>query len=86
MARKKKKNKKKIKRVRSKKKTRLKIKSRRKTKKPKRKAKKKAKKFHQKILTQSKDSDGNSIVKVSDSWANQAYVNESKYKKNINYQ
>ena len=30
---------------------------------------------------QSKDGDGNSIIKVSDSWANQAYVNESKYKK-----
>ncbi len=29
----------------------------------------------------SKDSDGNTIIKVSDSWANQAYVNDSKYKK-----
>ena len=34
-----------------------------------------------KTLSQSKDSDGNTIVKVSDNWANQAYVNESKYKK-----
>ena len=32
------------------------------------------------------DNDGNSIIKVSDSWANHAYVNESKYKKNINSQ
>ena len=29
----------------------------------------------------SKDSDGNTIIRVSDSWANHAYVNESKYKK-----
>ncbi len=29
----------------------------------------------------SKDSDGNSIIKVSDNWANHAYVNSSKYKK-----
>ncbi len=29
----------------------------------------------------SKDGDGNTIIKVSDSWANQAYVNGSKYKK-----
>ena len=26
-------------------------------------------------------SDGNTVIKVSDSWANHAYVNESKYKK-----
>ena len=30
---------------------------------------------------QSKDNEGNTIIKVSDSWANQAYVNGSKYKK-----
>ena len=29
----------------------------------------------------SKDSEGNTIIKVSDSWSNQAYVNDSKYKK-----
>ena len=34
-----------------------------------------------KILNQSKDGDGNTVVKVSDNWANQAYVNGSKYKK-----
>ena len=33
-----------------------------------------------KALPQSKDSDGNTIIKVSDSWSNQAYVNGSKYK------
>ena len=32
------------------------------------------------------DGDGRSLIKVSDSWANHAYVNESKYKKNINFQ
>ncbi len=33
-----------------------------------------------KALPQSKDSDGNTVIKVSDSWSNQAYVNGSKYK------
>ena len=42
---------------------------------------KKSRKVKFKSPIQSKDSDGNSIIKVSDSWANQAYVNESKYKK-----
>ena len=42
---------------------------------------KKSRKAKFKSPIQSKDSDGNSIIKVSDSWANQAYVNESKYKK-----
>ena len=31
------------------------------------------------ILT--KDDDGNVLIKVSDNWANQAFVNQSKYKK-----
>ncbi len=31
--------------------------------------------------TLSKDSDGNALIKVSDSWANHAYANESTYKK-----
>ncbi len=57
-----------------------------KIKKPKRrsgKTKRSTKKKRQnlKILNQSKDGDGNTVVKVSDNWANQAYVNESKYKK-----
>ena len=34
-----------------------------------------------KASVQSKDSEGNTIFKVSDSWANHAYVNGSKYKK-----
>ena len=34
-----------------------------------------------KLPPQSKDNEGNTIIKVSDSWANQAYVNGSKYKK-----
>ena len=38
------------------------------------------KKHSQKALSQSKDSDGNTVVKVSDSWSNQAYVNGAKYK------
>ena len=48
-----------------------------------RKSKKKIKKRNQtaKLLSQSKDSDGNTVIKVSDSWSNQAYINESKYKK-----
>ena len=31
-----------------------------------------------------KDEDGNSVIKVSDSWSNQALVNSSKYKKKYN--
>ena len=31
-----------------------------------------------------KDEDGNSVIKVSDSWSNQAIVNSSKYKKKYN--
>ncbi len=48
-----------------------------------RKSKKRVKKRNQtaKLLSQSKDSDGNTVIKVSDSWSNQAYINESKYKK-----
>ena len=42
---------------------------------------KKTRKINFKAPTLSKDSDGNSVIKVSDSWANHAYVNESKYKK-----
>ena len=46
-----------------------------------RKRRKKIRKINFKAPTHSKDSDGNSLIKVSDSWANHAYVNESKYKK-----
>ena len=34
-----------------------------------------------KIPSQTKDADGNTIIKVSESWANHAYVNDLKYKK-----
>ena len=93
MAKKKKKKRKKVRRTKSKPKTRRFKKTRKKTKKIRKKSKKtksarktsrskrKTKKFNSKALNISKDSDGNSIIKVSDSWANQAYVNESKYKK-----
>ena len=32
-----------------------------------------------------KDEEGNSVIKVSDSWSNQALINNYKYKKNIIY-
>ena len=87
MAKKKKRKKKKskIKRKTRKrlKKTKISRKKTRKTKKSRRKKKsrKKIRKINFKAPTYSKDSDGNPIIKVSDSWANHAYVNESKYKK-----
>ena len=86
MAKKKRKKRKKVRRAKSRPKTRRLKKTRRKSKKTKKarktsRAKRKTKKFNSKALNISKDSDGNSIIKVSDSWANQAYVNESKYKK-----
>ena len=86
MAKKKKKKRKKIRRSKSKPKTRRLKKARKKSKKTKKarktsRTRRKTKKFNSKALNISKDSDGNSIIKVSDSWANQAYVNESKYKK-----
>ncbi len=83
MAKKKRKKKKKIVKFRSRRKTRKTKNLRKKTIKRKKTKKKprKLKRFNLKTLSQSKDSDGNSVIKVSDSWANQAYVNESKYKK-----
>ncbi len=80
MPKKKKKKKKKFKKIKPKKKSRRLKKSKKKVKKTKR-YKKRSRKIKPKALNLSKDSDGNSIIKVSDSWANQAYVNESKYKK-----
>jgi acetyl-CoA synthetase len=62
---------------RSKKKTRKVKKSKKKT----RKVKISKRRQILKSPTQSKDSEGNTIIKVSESWANQAYVNASKYKK-----
>ena len=83
--------KKKRKKKKVKKKTRRKIRKSRKIKKTKQKSKrtkkskrkkiKKVRKINFKAPTYSKDSDGNPVIKVSDSWANYAYVNESKYKK-----
>ena len=88
MARKKKKSKKKSKKIKNSKKKYRKVKkarkikrSSKKTKKRSRKKKKKVRKTIFKAPIYSKDSDGNSVIKVSDSWSNQAYVNESKYKK-----
>ena len=90
MAKKKKKKKSKVKK--SRKKSR-KVKKSRKISRPRKKSKKskkrkklrtkarKARRINFKAPTLSKDSDGNSVIKVSDSWANHAYVNESKYKK-----
>ena len=72
---KKKKKKKKVRK--SKKKTRKVRKSKKKT----RKVRKSLKQKKIKSLIQSKDSDGNTLIKVSDNWANHAYVNDSKYKK-----
>ena len=79
----KKRKKKKVKKNRKVRKTRRIKKSRKKTRKAKRSTRKKILRKRQstKTLIQSKDSDGNTIIKVSDNWANQAYVNGSKYKK-----
>ncbi len=73
-SRKSRKNKKKTRRLRKPKKKFTKSKKSRKRKPVKRKKKIKS-------LVESKDSVGNTLIKVSDNWANQAYVNESKYKK-----
>ena len=40
-----------------------------------------SRKFNFKAPKVLEDGDGKSLIKVSDSWANHAYVNESKYKK-----
>ena len=69
------------------KKTRKVKKSRKRTRKTKRsrrksrKVKRSPKRQVLKSPTYSKDSDGNPLIKVSDSWANHAYANESTYKK-----
>ena len=81
-------SKKKKKRVkRSRKKSRKVKRSRKRSRKVKKSRKRKTSKKRQtfKAPTYSKDSDGNIIIKVSDSWANQAYVNGSKYKKNTSF-
>ena len=89
---KKSKKRKKTRRKKSKKIIRSRKKSRKvkKTKKSKLKRRKKSKskskktkprKFNFKAPKLLEDGDGKSLIKVSDSWANHAYVNESKYKK-----
>ena len=77
----KKKRKRKVKK--SRKKSRRVRKSRKKSRRVKKSRKRKVSKKRQafKAPYQSKDSDGNTLIKVSDSWAHHAYVNESKYKK-----
>ncbi len=67
----------------SRKKTRRIRKSRKKSRRVKKSRKRKVSKKRQNFKTpiQSKDSEGNTLIKVSDSWAHHAYVNESKYKK-----
>ena len=75
-----------IRKTRKNKKSRKIIRSIKKTRKSKKKKRsisrnKKTRKINFKAPSYSKDSDGNSVIKVSDSWANHAYVNESKYKK-----
>ena len=85
---KKSKNKKKTRRKKSKKiiksrKNTRKVKKTKKSKKRKKSRLKKSKprKLNFKAPKLLEDGDGKSLIKVSDSWANHAYVNESKYKK-----
>ena len=78
--RKKRKVKKSRKKTRKVKKTRKKARKFKRTKRTKKRKSSKRRKIF-KLPPQSKDSEGNTIIKVSDSWANQAYVNGSKYKK-----
>ena len=66
--------------VRFKRKSR-KVKSKRRKKSKSRLRKAKPRKLNFKAPKLLEDGEGRSIVKVSDSWANHAYVNESKYKK-----
>ncbi len=74
-------NKKKRKKIRTKKKSR-KIKRSRRNVKKNRSSKARGSSSKKNIIT--KDEDGNSVIKVSDSWSNQALINSSKYKKKYN--
>ena len=67
---------------RSRKKSR-KVKKTRKSKARKKSRKAKPRKINFKAPKLLEDGDGKSLIKVSDSWANHAYVNESKYKKKL---
>ena len=75
------KKKNKQKKTRSKKKSRKVKRPRRKTKKTKS-TKSKGRSSKKNIIV--KDEEGNSVIKVSDSWSNQALINSSKYKKKYN--
>jgi len=55
--------------------------TRKKSKKIKRKSPKKIKKTKKKSSKETRDSDGNLVLKVSETWAKQAYVNKSQYEK-----
>ena len=66
--------------IRSKKKAR-KVKKKKFRKKKRKKIKSKSRRIKFKVPKILEDSDGKSLIKVSDSWANHAYVNESQYKK-----
>ena len=78
-----KKSRKKKRKVKKSRKKKRKVKKSRKVKRTKRIKRRKSSKRRKifKSPLQSKDNEGNTIIKVSDSWANQAYVNGSKYKK-----
>ena len=79
---------KKNKKNRSRKKKTKKIKSRKKKTKKIKSRKKKTKKIKSKISIKkqilTKDDDGNTIIKVSESWSKQAFANKSKYQKKYN--
>ena len=62
-------------------KKRSKKKSKKRTKKRTKKFTKKIKKTNKKSSKETVDSDGNTVFKVSDTWARQAYVNKSQYEK-----
>ena len=70
------KKKNKLKKTRSKKRSRKIIRSRRKIKS----SKSKVGRSKKSIIV--KDEEGNSVIKVSEAWSNQALINSSKYKKN----
>ncbi len=74
------------KRSKSKKKKKKKKKVKKKLKRVSRKTKKsrKRKKISSKKTLLTQDDDGNSVIKVSEYWENQAYVNKSKYQKKYN--
>ncbi len=74
------------KRSKSKKKKKKKKKVKKKSKRVSRKTKKsrKKKKISSKKTLLTQDDDGNSVIKVSEYWENQAYVNKSKYQKKYN--